>query len=309
MPDAIPYDFRRPHRISKERLRTLEAMYERLVQSVEGWLMGRVRGQLELRLERVEQLSFGEFTASLSTPCAAYIIDVRDAGGLQGVINFGGELAYFLVDRLFGGSGGATVMARALTPVERLAIRVVADRITNLLVEIWRDHIPLELALSGFESIPEILQACNREDPVLVAHIRATAAGTPSMLSVCLPFAVLDKFFNTSQQRVHAATGSTREIQTNRELTETSLRQTHVPVVIRLPEFRLSMREVAALSVGRILTTGIPRDSATQVLIGDAPRFGAAVGRVGGRIAVRLTDTLQPPDGAHPGGSITHEDS
>src|SRR3990170_3417236 len=66
------YDFRRPHRVSKERLRTLEAMYERLVKSLEGWLISRVRGQVELTLQGVEQFSFGEFTLSLPTPCATY---------------------------------------------------------------------------------------------------------------------------------------------------------------------------------------------------------------------------------------------
>ena len=35
--DALPYDFRRPHRMSKERLRTLEAMYEQVVKTLEGW--------------------------------------------------------------------------------------------------------------------------------------------------------------------------------------------------------------------------------------------------------------------------------
>ena len=70
------YDFRRPHRVSKERLRTLEAMYERLVKSLEGWLIGRVRGQIEMRLQSVEQFSFGEFTLSLPTPCATYIFDI-----------------------------------------------------------------------------------------------------------------------------------------------------------------------------------------------------------------------------------------
>ena len=48
------YDFRSPHRISKERLRTLVAMYERLVKSLEGWLMGRARAHLEMRLQSVE---------------------------------------------------------------------------------------------------------------------------------------------------------------------------------------------------------------------------------------------------------------
>ena len=32
--DLQVYDFRRPHRVSKERLRTLEVMYERLVKSL-----------------------------------------------------------------------------------------------------------------------------------------------------------------------------------------------------------------------------------------------------------------------------------
>src|SRR5687768_9318531 len=99
------YDFRRPHRVSKERLRTLEAMYERLVKSVEGWMMGRVRGQIELSLQGVEQLSFADFTLSLSTPCCSYLVDIRDSGGQQGVIDFGTDFSFFLVDRLLGGRG------------------------------------------------------------------------------------------------------------------------------------------------------------------------------------------------------------
>ena len=63
--DVQIYDFRRPHRVSTERLRTLEAMYGRLVKSFEGWLMGRVRGVVDLRSHSVEQISFGEYVLSL----------------------------------------------------------------------------------------------------------------------------------------------------------------------------------------------------------------------------------------------------
>ena len=69
--DVQLYDFRRPHRVSKEKLRTLEAMYERFAKSLEGWLLGRVRGNVQLTLQSVEQFSFGEFTLSLPTPCAS----------------------------------------------------------------------------------------------------------------------------------------------------------------------------------------------------------------------------------------------
>ena len=85
-PDAEAYDFRRPHRVSKERLRTLEAMYEQIVRSLEGWLVGRTRGHVELELLTVEQYTFGEFTLSLPTPCASYLFDINGSSEQQGII-------------------------------------------------------------------------------------------------------------------------------------------------------------------------------------------------------------------------------
>jgi flagellar motor switch protein FliM len=296
--DVQVYDFRRPHRVSKERLRTLEAMYERMVKSLEGWLIGRVRGQVEMRLQSVEQFSFGEFTLSLPTPCATYVFDVADSGGQQGVIDIGHDFSYFLVDRLFGGSGVPSILGRALTPVERMAVRSVADRVASLLEEVWQDYVPLELEISGFESAPEILQIANREDPVLVANVEVSAGQTSSLLLICLPFSVLDKFFSASgQKRINTMTGTEREKEAARERAEGSLRATRVPVCARLPAFPLTLRELSALEPGSVLSTGIPRDCQLQVLVGEQERFRGSAGRVGRRLAVRLLDSISPPNG------------
>jgi flagellar motor switch protein FliM len=296
--EVTPYDFRRPHRVSKERLRTLEAMYERMVKSLEGWLISRVRGQIEMRLQSVEQFSFGEFTLSLPTPCATYIFDVNDSGGQQGAIDIGHEFAYFLVDRLFGGGGQATIPNRTLSPVERLAVRLIAERAVGLLSEIWQDHVPLDLSISGFESAPEILQIANREDPVLVANVEVSAGHTSSLLLICLPFAVLEKFFQGSgQRRVGLAGGTEQERQESRLRTETALRATPVDVSARLPQFQMSLRDLANLAPGHVLTTGVPRDAELSVLVGGRERFRGAPGRVGKRLAVRLLDSIAPPSG------------
>ena len=296
--DVQAYDFRRPHRVSKERLRTLEAMYERMVKALEGWLISRVRGNVELRLQNVEQFTFGEFTQSLPTPSATYIFDVLGTGGAQGVVDVGGELAYFLVDRLFGGSGQTTILTRALSPVERLALRTVAERTCQLLEEIWQDHVPLSLGVTGFESSPEILQIANREDPVLVANVEVNVGQASSLLLVCLPFAVLEKFFQgTGQRRVGGNAGSERERDEARERAERALRATPVPVSARLPAFRLSLRELAALVPGEVLATGIPRDAELLVLVGGRARYTGSAGRIGRRLAVRLQDHAAGPGG------------
>ncbi len=297
--DVQAYDFRRPHRISKERLRTLEAMYERMVKALEGWLISRVRGHVELRLQSVEQFSFGEFTQSLPTPSATYIFDVAGSGGAQGVVDVGGELAYFLVDRLFGGGGQAAIPARALSPVERLALRTVAERACQLLEEIWQDHVPLSLDVTGFESSPEILQIANREDPVLVANVEVNVGQAGSLLLVCLPFSVLEKFFQgAGQRRTGGSAGNDRERDEARERAERALRATPVAVSARLPAFKLTLRELGALVPGEVLTTGIPRDADLTVLVGGRARYTGSAGRIGRRLAVRLQDHVAPPAAA-----------
>jgi flagellar motor switch protein FliM len=251
-----------------------------------------------MRLQSVEQFSFGEFTLSLPTPCATYVFDVADSGGQQGVIDIGHDFSYFLVDRLFGGSGMPTILGRALTPVERMAVRSVADRVASLLEEVWQDYVPLELAISGFESAPEILQIANREDPVLVANVEVSAGQTSSLLLICLPFSVLDKFFSASgQKRINTMTGTEREKDAARERAEGSLRATRVSVAARLPAFPLTLRELSALEPGSVLSTGIPRDCQLQVLVGEQERFRGSAGRVGRRLAVRLLDSISPPNG------------
>jgi flagellar motor switch protein FliM len=294
--DVQIYDFERPHRVSKERLRTLQAMYGRLAKSFEGWLIGRVRGLVDLRLHSVEQISFGEYVLSLPASCNSFMLDIKDragddAVGEQAVIDIGRELAYFLVDRLFGGGSETTILDRALTPIERLAVRVVAERIMTLVQEIWEDHIELELGLSGFESIPEIIQAAPREAPVLVANIDVKFGGTSSLVSICLPLSVLEKFFAMSSSKT-TAQSRRRELSAQRPVAESALRATQIEVAARLPDFRLSMRDIASLKVGSMLSTGIPVDSNVNLLVGNQARFKTSPGRVGRKLAVRVLEPL-----------------
>ena len=290
--DVQVYDWRRPHRVSKERLRTLEAMYERMVKGLEAWLVSRVRGQIEVRLQSVEQFSFGEFTLSLPMPCSSFIFDIVGTGQ-RGVIDIGPEFSTYIIDRLFGGEGGGSALTRALTPIERMAVRSVADRIAASLQEIWQDHVPMEIGISGFESSPEILQVVNRDDPVLVANVEFSAGNVSSLVLICLPFSVLDKFFTSSgQQRSALLSTSDAEREATRQRSEAALRATKVPLTARLPDFQLSMRDIAMLEVGSVIPTGIPKDARVIVRAGSQERFIGHPGRVAGNLAIRILDAV-----------------
>lgn len=292
------YDFRRPHRVSKDRLRTLEAMYERFAKSVEGWIMGRVRDQVEITLQSVEQLSFGDFALSLPTPCCSFMLDVADSGGEHGVIDFGHEFGCFLVDRMLGGRGTPMVLKRALTPIERMVIRTVAERIAGAIRDVWADYIRLDLSLTGFESIPEILRSTGGDSPALVATLEVAAGGQKSLMSLCLPFAVLDTFFADSGKPKRTTAGSDAEREALRRANEVSLRSTRIPVSARMPVFRVPVRSLATLAPGSVLATGLPMDGPVEVLVNGQPCFSAQAARVGRRLAVRVLDSAGPVAGA-----------
>lgn len=298
--DVQLYDFRRPNRVSKDKLRALEAMYERLAKSLEGWLIGRLRGQVEVNLQGVEQLSFGEFILSLPSPCASFLVDVDDSGGQQAVIDLDLGFAYYVVDRLFGGNGDPVTLDRALSSIERKAVRMVAERIKVLLAETWQDHIALDLNLAGFESVPEILQAANREDPVLVCILEVRTGAVEGLIGICVPFVALEKFFSgQGNRRIKNPSGSTREVEMARQVTETLLRETEIPVSARLPEFRLPMHQLAALEVGSVVATGVPCGAELEVWVGDEQRLRALPGRNGKMLALQILHPLPalPPAG------------
>jgi flagellar motor switch protein FliM len=230
-------------------------------------------------------------------------MSIKDAGGHQGVIDFGTELAFFLVDRLLGGGGDPTILDRALTPIERMALRVVAERVMTQLEEIWREHEVLELAIDGFESVPETIQAVPREDPVVVVTLSASFADKTSVLSICLPVGVLEKFFVVASGETKArllSIGSESEVIANRANTEAQLRATAVPVRVRLPDFRVSLRDVAGLHVGTVLATGMPTTAPLLAYIGATPRFHCSAGWVGRKLAVRVLDAIDAPQQGAP---------
>ncbi len=296
-PDVQVYDFRKPARISKDRNRSLLGMYGMLAKAIDSWITGRVREQLVFELQSVEQLTFGELVLALPSPCASYIVDVPGTGR-QGVIDFGHEFAFYIVDRLLGGVGLHQVPARSLTELERLVVQIAAERVSSLLSDAWKDYVPLNLEVSGFESIPEMLRVANREDAVLVANILVSTENMSSLLVLALPFNTVEKFFTgTSSRRPEAPQGTPEERLLDRSTIEGTVRNSRLPIGVRLPDFSIPMSDLASLQPGELLHTGLDLDTELDLLVAGQRRFVGAAGRVGQSLAIRVTDRVYPePD-------------
>jgi flagellar motor switch protein FliM len=298
------YDFRRPSRISKEKLGSLRAIYGLVTKGMEAWFAGRVRDVVSLSLETVEPLTFGEFTLALPSPCASYILSLGEGRDGSAVIEIGREFAFLVVDRFLGGVGEPEIPDRSLTLLERAVVRIVVDQIAHQLQEAWQDYVGLELGVAGFESIPEMLQVANPEDPVLVANVRVEVEGEASLVLICLPFPALERFFTgTHVRRLSVAQGSGEERAEERRWIEDHIRSAGLPVSARIPSFQVPLGVLSSLQEGAVLATGFPPDAELEVRVSGIPRYSAAGGRQGEHRAVSILDRI-PVDGSVPNSGV-----
>ncbi len=288
--EAIPYNFLRPHRISKDRRSNLTNIYGRFAVSMQALLSSRLRLPTDVSIAGVEQATFGEFIMSLGNPCAAFVFDLGNGTGLQGVLDLGIDLSFQLIDRMFGGPGGAGAVNRPLTPLERLVLKGVADRILGMLGECWQEHHPLAPSHVGFESAPDALQIANREENVLLTNVEVKVGEFSALLTICLPLMGLEAFLQEKRSagpRVGRVTDAERLA--SRTQVERGLRVASLPVSARFPLFSMRAGDVAGLSVGQVIHTGYALDVPLEVHVNGRRRFLGAPGRIRRAMGVRIT--------------------
>lgn len=291
--EAETYNFLRPHRISKDRRSTLNVIYGRFAVALQSLLTSRLRQMSDVSVASVEQATFGEFIMSLGTPCSAFLFDLGDGSGFQGVLDLGNDVAYQLIDRMFGGPGNSRDLNRPLTPLERLVLKGVVDHALDYYGEAWHDHLPIKPKQVGFESIPDQLAIASREDTVLVANIDVKTPGFTGVLTLCLPLIALESFLQEKRATITLGVRSTEAERTAaRAAVEASIRSAQVLLTARFPVVSMRARDLATLQVGQVIRTGYALDVPIEVHVSGRRRFLAAPGQVRNTAGVRITAVI-----------------
>jgi flagellar motor switch protein FliM len=286
--EIVPYNFAHPPRVSRDRRTGLEAIYSRFGLSLQALLSSRLRTAVDVDVAGIEQTMFAEYLYSLVSPCAAYVFTTGDALGGQGVLDLGTEVAYHLVDRLFGGPGESDVPKRPLTSLERTVLKSIADRIVGFIREAWQEELPLSPEVVSFESNPDSLNVLNREANVLVAHLVMRSMGFTGLITICLPMTTIEPFLQ--EPAAHAPMRHARsETSRDRGAIQSVLQHAQLLVTARLPAIKLSTRSIVELTPGQVLMCGHPVDAPIEVQVNGRVRFRGTLGQSRRRLGVRIT--------------------
>src|SRR5688500_14598017 len=105
---VTPYDFKRPERVGKEQMRSLQSLHEGFGRNFGAALSALLRMIVEVKLTSVDQLTYSEFVFSLENPTCFNLLRAEPLEGHL-ILDINPSILYPIMDRLLGEIGRAHV--------------------------------------------------------------------------------------------------------------------------------------------------------------------------------------------------------
>ncbi len=283
-----PYDFKRPERVGKEQMRSLQTMYEGFGRNFGAALSALLRTIVEIKLTSVDQLTYSEFVFSLENPTCFNLINAAPLEG-QLILDINLSLLFPIIDRLLGGGSDPTPPARR--PLTEIELRLVA-RITDLfcaeMKHAWENVLDLDLAIDRVESNPQLVQIVPPNEVVVLISFELTLGDSRGMMNLCIPYNSIERISGRLSSNSWVGYDKKAATPDSIQRISSQLRGSLVEVVVELAETNVSTSDLISLRVGDIIATEKDVNLPLVVSVEGRPKFHAQVGAFKGHKAIQV---------------------
>lgn len=288
---VLPYDFRRPNRIAKEQVRTLQMLHDAFSRSLSSSLSAYLRSLVEVQLSSVEQVTYGEFMGAIATPSVLGIFEMTPLKG-GAIVDLNPHLVFPMIDRILGGPGRATMQVRELTEIERALVERVFRKLLADLQQAWVQMARLQVRLLNIETNPQFVQLTSPNDVAILVTFDIRMGNGEGVMSLCFPFAMLEPLLpKLMTQRWFGASPGAEGGQVSREL-DSHLRVTPLELRAVLEPIQIPINALTQLAPGDVLPLAWKDDMGVIVEVGGRAQFVGRAGRKQRRRAVEITTVL-----------------
>jgi len=263
------YNFRRPDRVSKEQLRSLQFLHDRYAANVSTSLSIFLRTITEVHIASVDQFAYSEFLMSLADPTAIYAVSLGRFDGLA-ALEISPTVAFTMVDRMLGGNGMTQAPNRALTEIEQNVLDGVVKLLLESLTETWRAIGEVEFRIHARDTRPQMVQITAANEIVILLSFDVRIGEARGMLNLCIPAAAIESM----EDKVAQGWQRTRRQPSDVEVAHLRVNLGRVPLAVTTQlQTRLAARELLDLKAGDVLSLGFSALKPVEVHVGRVSRF------------------------------------
>lgn len=283
---AVPYNFRRPDRLSKEQIRGLYLLHDQFAHSLSSDLPLLLRSICEVNLISVEQQAYGDYLRGLSDPTTLFSFSVEGFRGMF-AIEMNSSIAFPIIDRMLGGDGKPDNEKRAATEVEMKVLEGFLPLVTDNYCEAWKTIAEFKAKPAGGETRPQMLQIAPPNEVVLAIAYQVQIGEAKGGMSICLPAAMLEPVIEKFTQASFTP-GEAADPHSTFALLE-SLSHVRLPVSVELEKASAPVSDLMNIASGDVLLTDHRVEKPIQVLIGKAPKFTGRLGAQEGQKVLKIS--------------------
>lgn len=286
------YDFKRPDKLSKDQLRTIHMIHETFARLNTTMLSAQLRAAVQIQVISVDQLTYEEFTRSIPE---FTIMGIFDTGVLEGnaILELNPNIAFTIIDRLFGGAGEFTEINRELTDIEMTITEKMVMKLLGNIREPWENIIEMNPRIEQIETNPQFVQIVGPNEMVVLITFEIKIGNTEGMMNLCFPAPMIEPIINKLSAQYWFAAVKKEKTEESLAVIKERLNKVKIPLIVRLGEANIKVSEMLSLKKGDVLVLNQNINRPLNIVVGNNIKFKGVPGKEGNKMAVSIKEVIE----------------
>ncbi len=281
--------------VSYERLPMLEIVFDRLVRLMTTSLRNFTSDNVEVTLDRITSVRFGDYLNSIPLPAVLAVFKAEEWDNF-GLFTVDSSLIYSMIDVLLGGRRGTSAIrieGRPYTTIETSLVKRMIEIILADAELAFKPLSPVKFNIDRLETNPRFAAISRPANAAILVRLRIDMEDRGGTVELLLPYATIEPIRDVLLQMFVGEKFGRDSIWEGHLATE--IGQAEIAVDAVLYEAKLPLKQLMKLEVGDTLTLDLKPDALVTVRCGDVTLTEGRMGRVGDRVAVRVSKPLRKP--------------
>lgn len=282
--------------VNYERLPMLDIVFDRLVRLMSTSLRNLTSDNVEVSLDQVSTVRFGDFMNSIPLPAMLSVFKAEEWDN-NGLMVTDSALIYSIVDVLLGGRKGESsirVEGRPYTIIEtKLLERMVHVALTDL-SSAFDPLSPVSFNLDRIETNPRFATITQSGNACVLARLRIDMGERGGRMEIMIPYATLEPIRALLLQQFMGEKFGRDSIWESHLTHE--LYKTDVQLQAVLGEVAVPLGDMLNWKPGDQILFNTTTADHLELRCGHFPMFRGPVGQRQGSIAVRIEDYIEPEE-------------
>jgi flagellar motor switch protein FliM len=273
----------------------LEIVFDRLVRLMTTSLRNFTSDNVEVSLDRITSVRFGDYLNSIPLPAVLAVFKAEEWDNF-GLFTVDSSLIYSMIDVLLGGRRGQSAIrieGRPYTTIETSLVKRMIEVVLADAELAFKPLSPVKFNIDRLETNPRFAAISRPANAAILVRLRIDMEDRGGTVELLLPYATIEPIRDVLLQMFMGEKFGRDPIWEGHLATE--IGQAEIAVDAVLYEAKLPLRQLMKLEVGDTLPLDIKSDAIVTVRCGDVTLTEGRMGRVGDRVAVRVTKSLRRP--------------